>query len=58
VSTGVSTLGAGLRFLVFAVVTVLATMLLAFTITNVDTQPARSFSAVFSDAANPAADFP
>jgi len=52
VSTGVSTLGAGLRFLVFAVVTVLATMLLAFTITNVDTQPARSFSAVFSDAAN------
>lgn len=51
-SAGVSTLGAGVRFLVFAVVTVLATMLLAFTITNVDTQSARSFSAVFTDAAN------
>src|SRR3954451_13418968 len=51
-SAGVSTMGAGMRFLVFAVVTVLATMLLAFTITNVDTQATRSFKAVFTDAAN------
>jgi phospholipid/cholesterol/gamma-HCH transport system substrate-binding protein len=51
-SRGVSTLGAGVRFIVFAVVTVLATMLLAFTIANVDTQSSRSFQAVFSDAAN------
>jgi phospholipid/cholesterol/gamma-HCH transport system substrate-binding protein len=48
----VSTIGAAWRFGVFAVVTVLATGLLAFTIANIDTQGTRSFSAVFTDAAN------
>ncbi len=47
-----STVGAAWRFAVFAVVTVLATALLAVTIKNVNTQPTRDFSAVFSDAAN------
>jgi phospholipid/cholesterol/gamma-HCH transport system substrate-binding protein len=47
-----SVTGAAWRFAVFAVVTVLATALLAVTILNVDTQPTRSFSAVFTDAAN------
>ena len=49
---GISTLGAAWRFAVFAVVTVLATALLAVTILNLDTEPARGFSAVFTDAAN------
>jgi phospholipid/cholesterol/gamma-HCH transport system substrate-binding protein len=47
-----TTAGAAWRFAVFAVVTVLATALLAVTILNLDTQPARGFSAVFTDAAN------
>ena len=47
-----TTAGAAWRFAVFAVVTVLATALLAVTILNLDTQPARGFSAVFVDAAN------
>ena len=47
-----STWGAGWRFAVFAVVTLLATTLLAVTIKNVDTEPTRSFAAVFTDAAN------
>jgi phospholipid/cholesterol/gamma-HCH transport system substrate-binding protein len=51
-SRGVSTLGAAWRFAVFAVVTILATALLAVTILNVDTQPTRPFSAIFTDAAN------
>src|SRR5438270_6265008 len=45
-------LGAGVRFAIFAVVTLLATALLAMTIMNVDTQKTRSYSAVFTDAAN------
>jgi phospholipid/cholesterol/gamma-HCH transport system substrate-binding protein len=49
---GTSTVGAAWRFAIFAVVTVLATMLLAVTIANVDTQSARGFSAVLTDAAN------
>ena len=49
---GISTFGAAWRFGVFAVVTVLATALLALTISNVDTQPAQGYSAVFTDAAN------
>jgi phospholipid/cholesterol/gamma-HCH transport system substrate-binding protein len=49
---GMTVLGAGVRFGVFAVVTLLATALLAMTIMNVDTQKTRSYSAVFSDAAN------
>jgi len=47
-----TTAGAAWRFAVFAIVTVLATALLAVTILNVDTQSARGFSAVFTDAAN------
>lgn len=49
---GVSVMGAGVRFAIFAVVTLLATALLAMTIMNVDTQQSRSYSAVFTDAAN------
>ena len=48
----VSTIGAAWRFAIFAVVTVLATGLLALTIANVDTQSSRTFSAIFTDAAN------
>jgi phospholipid/cholesterol/gamma-HCH transport system substrate-binding protein len=51
-SRTVSTVGAAWRFAVFAVVTVLATALLAVTILNLDTQPTRGFSAIFTDAAN------
>lgn len=47
-----STVGAAWRFTVFAVVTILATALLAVTIMNVDTQSTRSYSAVITDAAN------
>jgi phospholipid/cholesterol/gamma-HCH transport system substrate-binding protein len=49
---GTSTFGAAWRFAIFAVVTVLATMLLAVTIANVDTQSTRGYQAVFTDAAN------
>jgi len=49
---GKTVIGAGVRFGVFAVVTVLATALLAMTIMNVDNQKTRSYSAVFTDAAN------
>src|SRR4051812_2720973 len=49
---GKTVLGAGIRFGIFAVVTLLATALLAMTIMNVDTQKTRSYSAVFTDAAN------
>jgi len=49
---GKTVLGAGVRFGIFAVVTLLATALLAMTIMNVDTQQTRRYSAVFSDAAN------
>lgn len=49
---GITTVGAAWRFGVFAVVTVLATALLAVTIMNVDTQPTRSYAAIFTDAAN------
>jgi phospholipid/cholesterol/gamma-HCH transport system substrate-binding protein len=49
---GKTVLGAGVRFGIFAVVTLLATALLAMTIMNVDTQKTRSYSAVFTDAAN------
>jgi phospholipid/cholesterol/gamma-HCH transport system substrate-binding protein len=52
VSRGVSTKGAAWRFAVFAVVTIAATALLALTIVNVDTEPTRGFSAVFTDAAS------
>jgi phospholipid/cholesterol/gamma-HCH transport system substrate-binding protein len=48
----VSTLGAGIRFAVFAMVTTAATALLALTIANVDTQRTRSYSAIFTDAAS------
>jgi phospholipid/cholesterol/gamma-HCH transport system substrate-binding protein len=48
----ISTGGAAWRFAIFAVVTILATALLAVTIVNVDTQPTRGYSAVFTDAAN------
>jgi phospholipid/cholesterol/gamma-HCH transport system substrate-binding protein len=48
---GISTVGAAWRWAVFAVVTLLATALLGLTIANVDTEPTRGFSAVFSDAA-------
>jgi phospholipid/cholesterol/gamma-HCH transport system substrate-binding protein len=51
-SKPISLVGAAWRFAVFAVVTILATTLLALTITNVDTQSTRGFSAVFTDAAN------
>ena len=47
-----TTVGAAWRFAIFAVVTILATALLAMTILNVDTEPTRSYSAVFTDAAN------
>jgi phospholipid/cholesterol/gamma-HCH transport system substrate-binding protein len=47
-----STGGALWRFGIFAVVTAAATGLLAVTIANVDTEPTRPYSAVFSDAAN------
>ena len=47
-----TTAGAAWRFTIFAIVTLLATALLAVTILNLDTQPARGFSAVFTDAAN------
>src|SRR3954453_19419159 len=49
---GKTVLGAGIRFGISAVVTLLATALLAMTIMNVDTQKTRSYSAVFTDAAN------
>jgi phospholipid/cholesterol/gamma-HCH transport system substrate-binding protein len=49
---GITTLGAAWRFGIFAIVTILATGLLALTILNVDTEPARGYAAVFSDAAN------
>jgi phospholipid/cholesterol/gamma-HCH transport system substrate-binding protein len=48
----ISTAGAAWRFTIFAVGTILATALLAVTITNIDTQSTRGFSAVFTDAAN------
>jgi phospholipid/cholesterol/gamma-HCH transport system substrate-binding protein len=51
-SRGISTFGAAWRFGVFAVVTILATGLLALTIANVDTRPTKGYSAVFTDAAN------
>lgn len=51
-SRNLTTGGAAWRFALFAVVTVLATALLAMTINNVDTQPTRGFHAVFVDAAN------
>jgi len=51
-SRSVSTVGAAWRFAVFAAVTVLATGLLAVTITNVDTRSSTHYSAVISDAAN------
>ncbi len=47
-----TTFGAAWRFAIFAVVTSLATTLLALTISNVDTQATRGFAAVFTDAAN------
>ena len=47
-----SVLGAGVRFAIFAVVTLTATALLAMTIMNIDTQKTRGYSAVFTDAAN------
>ena len=47
-----TTVGAAWRFAVFAVVTVLATTLLAVTILNLDTEKTRPFSAIFTDAAN------
>jgi phospholipid/cholesterol/gamma-HCH transport system substrate-binding protein len=49
---GMSVMGAGVRFIIFAVVTLLATALLAMTIMNVDTQKTTTYSAVFTDAAN------
>jgi phospholipid/cholesterol/gamma-HCH transport system substrate-binding protein len=49
---GVTTAGAAWRFAVFAVVTTLATALLAVTILNLDTEKTRRFSAIFTDAAN------
>ena len=49
---GMTVVGAGVRFAVFAVVTLLATALLAMTIMNIDTQKTQSYSAVFTDAAN------
>ena len=51
-SRAITTAGAAWRFAIFAVVTILATALLAVTILNLDTQPARGFSAIFTDAAN------
>ncbi|MBV9293168.1 MAG: MCE family protein [Frankiales bacterium] len=50
--SGVSTFGSAWRFAIFAVVTVLATALLAVTIVNIDTEPAKGYSAIFTDAAN------
>ena len=47
-----TTLGAAWRFTIFAIVTVLATALLAMTILNVDSERTRSYSAIFTDAAN------
>jgi len=52
VSRQLSTAGAGVRCLVFAVVTVMATLLLGVTIANVDTQTSHGYRAVFADAAN------
>jgi len=49
---GKTVLGAGIRFGIFAIVTLLATALLAMTIMNIDTQQTRRYSAVFTDAAN------
>ena len=46
------TLSSGLRFLVFAVVTVLATALLAMTIGNYNFTSTRGYKAVFTDAVN------
>jgi phospholipid/cholesterol/gamma-HCH transport system substrate-binding protein len=51
-SRAMSTTGAAWRFAIFAVVTVLATGLLAITIANVDTRSSKHYSAVISDAAN------
>ena len=51
-SRTISTTGAAWRFVIFAVVTVFATGLLAVTIANVDTRSSTHYSAVISDAAN------
>lgn len=51
-SRQISTIGAAWRFCVFAVVTVLATALLALTISNYDSQPTQPYSAIFTDAVN------
>lgn len=47
-----STLGAGIRMAMFTVVTLLATALLAVTISNATFKKATSYSAIFSDAVN------
>jgi phospholipid/cholesterol/gamma-HCH transport system substrate-binding protein len=51
-SRGTPVVGPLWRFAVFAVVTVLATALLAMTIANVDSRSTRSYTAIVSDAAN------
>jgi phospholipid/cholesterol/gamma-HCH transport system substrate-binding protein len=51
-SRQISTVGAAWRFGVFAVVTILATALLALTISNYDSQPTEGYSAIFTDAVN------
>jgi phospholipid/cholesterol/gamma-HCH transport system substrate-binding protein len=48
----ISTAGAAWRFAIFAVVTVLATALLALTIANYDSQPTEGYSAILTDAVN------
>lgn len=47
-----STVGSGVRLLIFSVVTLLATGLLAMTITNYDGQTTTTYRAVFTDASN------
>lgn len=47
-----STLGSGIRLLIFSVVTALVTGLLAMTITNYDGQQTTSYRAFFTDASN------
>jgi phospholipid/cholesterol/gamma-HCH transport system substrate-binding protein len=47
-----STLASSIRLAIFTALTVLATALLAFTIANVDSQPSRSYHAIFTDATN------
>lgn len=47
-----STLGSGIRLLVFSLVTALATALLAMTIVNYDGQRTTSYRAFFTDASN------